>query len=334
MSSGTLERNWAKELARYREPRPVRSLLEIVVTAVPFLVFWAASLILVSNGQWWGMVFTIPTSLFLVRMFVIQHDCGHGSFFRRRPANDWVGRVIGVLTFTPYDYWRQTHAMHHAGAGNLDRRGVGDVHTLTVSEYWALSGLGRAWYRVYRNMFFLLFVGSFSIFVIFQRLPIGLMRSGAKPWVSTMGTNLAIVAVGAGLIIWFGFWAWLAVQAAVSLSAGAVGVWLFYVQHQFHDTYWATGEEWDFEKVALTGSSHYDLPGVLRWFSGNIGVHHVHHLASRIPFYRLRQVVLDHPELYEQGRLTIRQSLGLFRLTLWDEDRSKLVSFRDAAVSA
>ena len=263
-----------------------------------------------------------------MRLFMIQHDCGHGAFFHHRLANDWVGRVIGVLTLTPYDFWRRTHAVHHSTSGNLDRRGTGDIDTLTVHEYLALSRWRRLGYRIYRHPIIMFGVGS-GIFV-HRATPvaIGLMRAGWQPWLSAMATNVAIAAVVATMIWLVGVVPFLLVHLPIMLLAASVGVWLFYVQHQFEDTEWARDGVWNLHEVALHGSSYYDLPSVLRWFTANIGVHHIHHLCSRIPYYRLPLVLRDYPELGVIGRLTLVQSFRCVRLVLWDEGRQRLVSFR------
>jgi omega-6 fatty acid desaturase (delta-12 desaturase) len=276
----------------------------------------------------------VPTAGFLVRLFMIQHDCGHGAFFRTRRANDWVGRVIGVFTLTPYDYWRRTHAAHHGGSGNLDRRGMGDVDTLTVTEYLALSPLGRFRYRLYRHPLVIFGLAPAYLFLLQNRLPIGLLRAGWEPWISTMATNAAIAVLAAGAIWLLGIGSFLLLHLPVAVLAASVGVWLFYVQHQFEETVWDPDKEWDLHEAALHGSSHYDLPGVLRWFTANIGVHHIHHLASRIPYYRLPQVLRDRPELKEVGRLSLLQSFGCVKLVLWDEGKKRLIPFRDVAVPA
>ena len=260
---------------------------------------------------------------------MIQHDCGHGSFFRNRSANDWVGRVIGVLTLTPYDFWRRTHAMHHASSGHLERRGLGDVDTLTVREYLTLSFWGRLRYRVYRHPSVMFGIGPAYLFILKHRLPVGLLRNGWQPWLSTMATNFAIAVIAAGLIRLIGIGPFLFVHLPIMLLAGSVGVWLFYVQHQFEMTFWAHNGEWTFQEAALHGSSHYELPGILRWFTANIGVHHVHHLASGIPYYRLPRVLRDYPELRDVSRLTLVESFRCVQLVLWDEGQQRLVSFRN-----
>ncbi|WP_309083144.1 fatty acid desaturase [Chelativorans sp.] len=323
-------RSWTKILAQYREPNPVRSTAEIAVTALPFIALWALAAVAVVHGQWWGLLLTIPAAGFLVRLFILQHDCGHGTLFSRRGLNDWTGRVIGVFTLTPYDYWRRTHAVHHASAGNLDKRGIGDVSTLTVREYRALPWWGRLRYRLYRHPLVMFGLGPAWLFVCQYRLPFGLMRAGVQPWTSTIATNLGIALPVAGLIWLIGIGPFLMVQVPITLMAATAGVWLFYVQHQFEETHWAEGEDWQFQHAALHGSSHYDLPWLLRWFSGNIGIHHVHHLSAKVPFYRLPEVLRDHPDLRDIGRLTIMESLRCVKLVLWDESGKRLVSFREA----
>ena len=260
---------------------------------------------------------------------MIQHDCGHGSFFRRRLLNDWVERVIGVLTLTPYDLWQRSHALHHANSGNLDRRGIGDIDTLTVDEFRARTPRRQLLYRIYRHPIVMFDVGPAYQFVFRHRLPIGFMCSGWQPWVSAMATNAAIAILIAAIIWLVGVGPFLLLQLPITLLAASIGVWLFYVQHQFENTLWEHDDEWNFREAALHGSSHYDLPGVLRWFTANIGVHHVHHMSSRIPYYRLPEVLRDRPELGNVDRLTLCQSLKCVRLVLWDEKRRRLVSFRE-----
>jgi acyl-lipid omega-6 desaturase (Delta-12 desaturase) len=275
------------------------------------------------------LLLAVPTAGLLVRLFMIQHDCGHGSFFRNRLLNDWLGRAIGVLTLTPYDFWRRTHAAHHASSGNLDQRGMGDIDTLTVDEYLSRSRLGRLRYRIYRHPLVMFGLGPAYLFVLQHRLPIGLMRAGWQPWLSTMATNLAIVLAAVGMIEAVGLVPFLLVHLPIMLIGASLGVWLFYVQHQFQDTVWAKERAWNLHEVALRGSSYYDLPRVLHWFTANIGVHHIHHLCSRIPYYRLSRVLRDFPDLRNVSRLTLWQSVRCVRLTLWDEAQQRLISFRE-----
>lgn len=285
------EKAWLKILAKYRTPHAGRSVFKLTVTAIPFAAFWMLTWLAVHFGFWWGLILIVPAAGFLLRLFMIQHDCGHGSFFARRRFDDWTGRVLGVLTLTPYDYWRRAHATYHASAGNLDERGVGDITTLTVTEYYGRSRWGRIGYRLYRHPLVMFGIGPAWLFLFQQRLPIVLL-------------------------------------------AGSIGVWLFYVQHQFEKTHWSKEPEWQFPKAALHGASHYDLPRPLRWLTGNIGIHHVHHLSSKIPYYRLPEVLRNHPELGEIGRITLWQSLQCVKLVLWDEGSRRLVSFREAAAIA
>ncbi len=321
-------RDWTRILSRYREPSHARSVFELIVTAGSFVLLWALMLAALKIGYWLSLIIALPCAGFLVRLFMIQHDCGHGAFFRHRLANDWVGRVIGALTLTPYDYWRQSHAIHHASAGDLDHRGMGDITTLTVREYLDLPWRGRLGYRLYRHPLVMFGVGPAYQFLLQHRLPVGLMvGKGWRPWMSTMGTNAAIALLVVGAMWLVGVKPFLLIHLPIVLLAASIGVWLFYVQHQFEDTFWAEHPSWTFHEAALHGSSHYDLPRVLRWFTANIGVHHVHHLSSRIPYYRLPQVLHEHPELSGIGRLTLLQSFGCVRLTLWDETRRKLISF-------
>jgi omega-6 fatty acid desaturase (delta-12 desaturase) len=318
---------WARILARYREPNLARSIVELAITAVPFALLWTLMWFTLTNGYWPCLLLAVPAAGFLVRLFMIQHDCGHRSFFRNRLANDWVGRVIGVLTLTPYDFWRRAHAVHHASSGNLDQRGIGDIGILTVSEFQALSRWRQLLYRLYRHPVVLFGLGPAYQFILQHRLPVGPTPLGWQLWRSAMATNAAIALVVA-LMIWLvGIGPFLLVQLPITLLAGSIGIWLFYVQHQFADTFWAHDDGWNFHDAALHGSSHYDLPVVLRWFTANIGVHHVHHLCSRIPYYRLPQVLRDHPQLAAVGRLTLFQSLRCVRLRLWDERQRQLVVF-------
>jgi acyl-lipid omega-6 desaturase (Delta-12 desaturase) len=328
-------REWAQILAKYREPSHPRSVFELLVTAGAFVVLWVLAWAVQGLGYWLSLLIAVPAAGFLVRLFMIQHDCGHGAFFRRRAANDWVGRVIGALTLTPYDVWRRSHAMHHASSGNLASRGTGDINTLTVREYLGLSRWRRLAYRFYRDPIVMFGLGPAYLFLVQHRLPpAGLMWGGVQPWISAMATNAAIAA-GIVVMMWLvGVGPFLLVHLPITLLAASIGVWLFYVQHQFEDTFWADAPAWTMHEAALRGSSHYDLPHVLRWFTANIGVHHVHHLCSRIPYYRLPRVLRDHPELGAVGRLTLVQSLGCVRLVLWDETRRRLISFRDLRRSA
>ena len=320
---------WNRKLAGYRRPDTWRASLEIAITIIPFALAWFLMYQALSHGHaWLYALLLLPSAGLLVRLFLIQHDCGHHAFFANRSVNDWIGRAISVLTLTPYDYWRRTHALHHATSGNLGRRGIGDVDTLTVAEYRARTPRGRLRYRIYRHPIVMFGVGPAYLFLLQHRLPMGMMREGWRPWLSTIGTTVAF-AIGAGALIGaIGVKAFLLVHVPIFLIGAAAGVWLFYVQHQFEETYWESGENWNVREAALHGSSHYDLPPILRWFTANIGVHHVHHLCSRIPYYRLQDVLRDVPELRDVSHLRLWPSLKCARLVLWDEASRRLVSFR------
>ena len=322
-------RDWVKILSGYRDPDTARSVFELAVTVGPFVLLWGLAWWSLSVSHWLTLALSLVNAGFLLRLFAIQHDCGHGAFFRNRTFSDWLGRVLGVVTLTPYDVWRRSHSIHHSAAGNLDQRGIGDVTTLTVAEYNALSPFGRLIYRLYRNPVVLFGLGPGYLFLLQNRIPLGLMGH-LRYWVSAMATNAAILAALA-MIGFFGGWMpILLIFLPSTLLAATAGVWLFYVQHQFETTHWTSEEDWQLHEAALHGSSHYVLPAVLQWISANIGIHHVHHLYSRIPFYRLPEVLRDHAQLAESNRMTIRESLASARLHLWDEEGRRLLSFAQA----
>lgn len=328
-TSGQDARSWVQVLAQYREPDHLRSAWELAASLGPFLALWALAWWALSVSYWLSLGIAILNGAFLVRVFIIQHDCGHGAFFRNRQVSDWTGRILGVLTLTPYAVWRRTHAIHHSTAGNLDRRGIGDIVTMTVAEYRKLSPFDRLVYRAYRHPLVQFGLVPTYLFILQNRVPSGLMTAGWRYWISAMGTNAAIAGL-LGLIYYFGgLTPILLIFLPTVLVAGSIGVWLFYVQHQFEDTRWDADGDWQLHDAALHGSSHYDLPAVLRWFTGNIGIHHVHHLYSRIPFYRLTEVLRDHAELANANRMTLSESLACARLHLWDEANRKLLSFSE-----
>ncbi|MCP3956240.1 MAG: fatty acid desaturase [bacterium] len=319
---------WNRLLAPYMVPSARKALFQLLTTGALFVLGWLAMLWSLEISYWLTLVLALPTAGLLIRLFIFQHDCGHGSFFKSRRANDAVGFVLAALILTPYHYWRRTHAIHHGTSGDLDRRSFGDIRTLTVQEYVALSRWQRIGYRLYRSMPVLLLIAPAYQFLIKHRLPLDIPRSWKREWASVMWTNLAIAVVL--FVAWqtIGIDRLLLVHIPVILLAGALGIWLFYVQHQFEDTYWREHPEWESHRASLEGSSLYDLPAVLHWFTGNIGFHHVHHLSSRIPNYRLEQCFRERPELQHVTRLTLWGSLRCARLKLWDGEREKLVSFR------
>ena len=301
------------------------------MTAVPLAVSTAALLWGLSQGFRPALLLALPAAIFIVRLFIIQHDCGHGSFFRSGCANNLLGRMLGIVTMMPYGAWRRDHAVHHATCGNLARRGIGDVTTPTVAEYRARSRWRRFTYRLYRHPFVLFVIGPAYVLLVRYRLPSASPLKERRGWLSILGTDAMAAAAGAGLALLVGPLALIVGWGTTLLLASTIGVWFFYVQHQFEDTYWRPAGEWDFHAAALEGSSFYDLPRVLHWLTGSIGFHHIHHLASKIPSYRLRACYDAVPELRCAKRVTLWSSLKSVRLSLWDEAAQKLVSFRQAA---
>jgi omega-6 fatty acid desaturase (delta-12 desaturase) len=312
-------------VAAYQGSDLKRSLWQVANSIIPYLALWYVAYRLLAVSYWLALPVSLVAAGFMVRVFIIFHDCGHGSFFRSKAANEVMGFITGVLTFTPYHDWRTEHARHHATAGDLDQRGSGDVWTMTVKEYRAASFWQRVGYRLYRNPFVLLGVAPLYVFLIKQRFP----RPGSslRARLSVHLTNLALVCIFGVLFSTIGVKATLLVELPLIAAAGAAGIWLFYVQHQFEGVYWARRSSRDFVAAAMEGSSLYALPRVLQWFSGNIGFHHIHHLAPRIPNYRLPKAYREQPLLQGVKRLTLLSSLRSLRLRLYDEESSRLVSF-------
>ncbi len=274
------------------------------------------------------LALAVPAAFLMIRLFIIQHDCGHGSFFRSTRLTNWVGSILGVVTLTPYFYWKKTHAMHHATSGKLDHRGFGDITTLTVTEYMALSRWGKFRYRVYRHPLVLFGIGAVVHFLVRHRIPTIVPKTWKRERRSIFWTDVGLAALATVMGVTLGFKAFCMVVLPFTLLACSIGVWLFYVQHQFEPTYWEHDRAWAYEAAALQGSSYYQLPPILQWLTGNIGLHHVHHLNARIPNYRLQQTLNAHPDLQRVTRLTLWQSVRCVRLTLWDEQEGRLVPFR------
>jgi omega-6 fatty acid desaturase (delta-12 desaturase) len=318
-------------LAPYAKADAARAAGQLFTTAALLSASLAGLFWGLAQGFWPTLLLAVPAAAFMVRVFIIQHDCGHGSYFRSRRANDMLGVVLGIVTMMPYRAWRRDHAVHHASCGNLARRGIGDVATLTVAEYRARPRMRRLAYRLYRHPFVLFAVGPLYLLLRYRLFAANPFRDRAS-WLGILATDAAAATVCAGAALLIGPAAFLAGWGSVLLLASAAGVWLFYVQHQFEDTYWRPAHLWDFQAAALSGSSFYDLPRLLHWLTGSIGFHHIHHLASRIPNYRLRACFEEHPELqHGTNRVTLWGSLKSTRLALWDENSQKLVSFRQAS---
>jgi omega-6 fatty acid desaturase (delta-12 desaturase) len=298
-------------------------------TFIHFFLLWYVMYLSLDYSYWLTLALALPAAGFLIRIFIIQHDCGHGSFFNNRKGNDYLGSICGVLTLTPYFYWRKSHAIHHATASNLEHRGVGDIYTMTVKEYLQQSRWGRLKYRLYRNPFILFILSPAILFIIIHRFP--LPESWSKSWkrerASVWWTNLAIALVILTLGLTIGFKAFFLVQLPITILAATAGTWMFFVQHQFEDTYWAKEGEWDYALAALKGSSYYKLPKLLQWFTGNIGFHHIHHLSPRIPNYLLEKCHEENPQFQHVVVLTLWSSFKTIFLSLWDEEQERLVSF-------
>jgi len=325
----TASRDLQQRLRPFGEPSFRRSVQQLLITSIAFVAMWVVMVVSLHAGYWITLLLAVPTAGLLVRLFMIQHDCGHGAYFRSRRLNDLLGRVLGVVTLTPYDYWKSTHAVHHATAGNLDRRGVGDISTLTVAEYQALPRWRRMMYRAYRHPLVLFGIGPVYLFVLKHRLPFDLPLSKWRQWLGVLATNAAIVALTVAAAFLLGPLELLQVQLPLTLLAAAAGVWLFFIQHQFDSTYWRHDPDWDYTEAAVFGSSYYRLPRVLQWFTASIGLHHVHHLWSKIPNYRLQECLNQLPELQTVRNLTLLDSLRCVRLSLWDETERRLIGFRE-----
>ena len=320
--------DWNRAIAAFGRADTRKAVWQLANTVAPYLALMA--LMVTGRAQGWPLWLTLPLALpaaaLQIRIFIFFHDCCHDSFFPSRRANRITGYLTGILTFTPFDDWKRSHVAHHATAGDLDARGTGDIWTMTVDEYLAASRLRRLGYRLVRNPFFLLLVVPFWLSLVAYRIP--RPAAGRRAVLSVLGTNLALGAIFAAFALTVGWRAYVIVQLPVILAAWSLGVWLFYVQHQYEDAYWTRHEAWDPLEAALRGSSYYKLPRVLQWFTGNIGLHHIHHLRPRIPNYHLQACQDSVPILQKVRPLTLRRSLRSAALNLWDERQQRMVSFR------
>jgi omega-6 fatty acid desaturase (delta-12 desaturase) len=314
---------WRPVVAKYARPDLWRSIWQIVNTLIPYSVLFYLSMRSLEISFWLTLPLSILTAGFMVRIFIIFHDCGHGSFFKSRQANMWLGRITGFLVFTPYQRWTHDHAIHHATAGNLDRRGKGDVYTMTVQEYLEAPWWKKFGYRVMRQPVFMFIFGSLIVFIATQRFP---PQKGQREINSVWMTNLALAVWITVMSLTFGWKAYLVVQVLVIFFGASVGIWLFYIQHNFEGTYWERHDKWDFFKASVQGSSFYKLPAVLQWFTGNIGYHHIHHLSPKIPNYKLPIAFKENP-VFHVKPITMWTSLKSLTLRLYDENTRKLVGW-------
>lgn len=317
---------WQEIVAPYTNPSVRRSLWQMVHTIGAYLIAWYLTYRSMEISYALTLLLAVPTAGFMVRTFIILHDCGHGSFFKSQKLNDWVGSICGVLTFTAYLRWRHEHAIHHATSGDLDRRGTGDIPTLTLREYRGLPWWGRAGYRLLRHPLILFPILMPLAFVLLERVYLG--KGGRRERLSVIYTNLALLAIILAASLTIGLQQYLMVQIPILLIATTVGGWLFYVQHQFEDTYWRHHPEWDYLRASLEGSSYYKLPRILQWFTGNIGFHHIHHLSPKIPNYNLQRCFKENQIFHHVPTLTLWESFKTASLALWDEELQTLVTWR------
>ncbi len=326
------DRTWGRILRPYTRPDVRLALLDVATSVVPYVALWVAMVAALEVSYLLVLALAVPASGFLLRVYIVFHDCAHGSFLPSRRANTWLGRICALLVVTPYEAWRHHHAVHHATAGDLDRRGTGDVPTRTVAEFHAMSRTGRLGYRLFRHPLVMFGLGPVFAMVLGPRL----VPRGARPRIrnSVLLTNLALVVVVAALVALLGWQTVLLVQLPCVILAGAAGIWLFYVQHQFEDTYWERGGTWSYADAALRGSSYLRLPKVLQFFTGNIGLHHVHHLSARIPNYHLQRAHDEQPVLRSVPTISLADGLRATRLKLWDEEQGRLVTFPEARRAA
>ncbi|MFZ5432175.1 MAG: fatty acid desaturase [Calditrichota bacterium] len=311
------------------KPQTKSSLWQLLNSIVPFCGLIYLMYLSLALSYWITLGLAVLAAGFMVRIFIIQHDCGHGSFFRSRKTNNRIGVLCSLFTMVPYYYWRRQHALHHASNGNLDRRGHGDVDVFTVEEYLRLSQWGRLKYRIYRHPLGFLLFGPLALFLIVNRLPYDRRQSSKRERRNVYWTDLAIIIVFFAFGWWIGSGNLFLIAGPVFYFAGAIGIWLFYVQHQFEHAYWKREGEWDHTRAAIQGSSFFKLPKLLQWFTGNIGFHHIHHLNENIPNYRLRQLYDETPEYRDARLITLRTSIKAMFLSVWDEPQERLISFRE-----
>src|SRR5690606_25458727 len=320
-------RNLKKEISHYEHSNTKSSVMQMLNTFIPFFVLWFLAYKSLSISYFLTLAICIVAAGILVRIFIIFHDCCHGSFFKKRKSNMILGTIAGILTFCPFEQWKRSHAIHHATSSNLNKRGTGDVWVMTVKEYLAASKWQKIGYRLYRNPFVMFVLGPIYIFLVSYRFNVKNARRREK--INTYITNISIVVLIIIFCVTLGWQDFLLVQGPIFFLAGSLGIWLFYVQHQFEDSYFENQENWDFVKAAIDGSSYYKLPKVLQWLTGNIGFHHIHHLSPRIPNYYLEEVHNKNEALQEATTITLKTSLKSLHFRLWDEENKKFIGFKD-----
>lgn len=325
IKSTSVAPRWQEIVKKYQSP-DARSIWQILNTVIPYIGMWYLMYMSLSVSYWLTLAMSPIAAGLMIRTFIIMHDCGHGSFFKSSRANHIVGTITGILTHTPYFQWTREHAIHHATSGDLSRRGTGDVSTMTVNEYKALTPFGKLKYRAYRHPITLLLIGPHYIFLFWHRFVS--RHSKRRERNNVYLTNVALAVLYGSLWYAVGLKALLMVSGPIVLISGFAGVWLFYIQHQYEDTYWRSGEEWEYGQSALLGSSYYKLPRILQWFSGNIGFHHIHHLSPKIPNYKLEQVHRENPLFQESTTIRFFESWKALNLKLWDEETQKMVGFK------
>lgn len=321
---------WETIVSPYKNPTLSRSFLQLLSTIAVFGMVAYAMYLTVNDYYAVTLLLSIINGLLLVRFFIIQHDCGHGSFFKSQKANDRLGPWLSIFTMTPYAQWAKEHNRHHATSGNLSHRGVGDVTTWTVEEYKNNNRVKKFFYRLYRHPLFLFTIGAMGHFLVKQRVPFYRPKR-LSSWASVMFTNIYMAVVLGGFTYWLGAETFLKIYVPIVFVASSVGTWMFYIQHQYENTYWEKGKDWNYCDAAIHGSSFYDLPKILHWFTGNIGYHHIHHLSSKIPNYNLAKCFYENPELQNPYRMSLWDSRKCLSMALWDESKKKMVGFRDVA---
>ena len=316
-----------KEVASFAKSDLKSSIFQMINTILPLLAIWGAGYYLLQFSLWFTVICSIVASGFVVRTFIIFHDCTHGSFFKNKKANQIVGNITGILTSFPYEKWKREHTIHHASSSNLDKRGIGDIDMLTVDEYVEKSKLGRLGYRLYRNPLIMFGLGPLYLVLVQNRF--NNKDAKSKERLNTYFTNFTLLVICATLILLFGWQTFILVHGLTLFIAGALGIWLFYIQHTYEDSYFEYSDEWDYVKAAVEGSSYYQLPKVLQWITGNIGYHHVHHLSPRVPNYHLEAAHESIPPLQQATTITLKTSVESIRYKLYDPERKRFVAFKE-----